>query len=113
MKVVQAMGPFFVEEEKPISFNVPESGVKYIKIGIQAPHASPLEAFLLGQQEDPPNFKNYMIKFKIDNKEFIINGNGILEFEDLDNSRVFEIQPLQDMDAYTIIDIAFIDEESA
>lgn len=109
MKVIQAMGPFFATN-KPISFNVPKSGAKYIKIGIQVPQAPHLLAM---PYSDPPNFASNMIRFTIDGSNYIINGNGILEFEDLSNTKVFEITPLQDMDAYTIIDIAFIDEEES
>jgi hypothetical protein len=37
MKVIQAVGPFY--PDIPIPFNVPNSGVRYIKFGIQAPQA--------------------------------------------------------------------------
>lgn len=109
MKVIQAMGPFYTKDGS-ISFNVPKSGAKYIKIGIQVPQAPHLLAI---PRSSTPNFTAYIVRFMIDGKSFVINGNGILEFEDLSNTQVFSIQPLQDMDAYTIIDIAFIDDEES
>lgn len=114
MKVIQAVGPFYKNE--PISFNVPQSGAKYIKFGIQAPQAPWLSAVPHSTSQE--EFVSHMVRFEIgddnlSNHSFIINGNGILEFEDFYASSVVYIEPLQDMDAYTIIDIAFIEEESA
>lgn len=108
MKVIQAMGPFIGGQT--ISFNVPASGAKYIKFGIQVPQAPLLSKV---PWSFTPNFAANMVAFDIDGKQAVINGNGILEFEDLSNTQVFSIKPLRDMDAYTIIDIAFIDEEES
>lgn len=108
MKVIQAMGPFV--QDQIVSFNIPKSGARYIKLGIQVPQAPLLSEV---PWSSTPNFTAYMVRFMIDGKSFVINGNGILEFEDLSNTQVFSIQPLQDMDAYTIIDIAFIDDEES
>lgn len=110
MKVVQAVGPFDPNEDDPISFEIPQSGVKYIKFGIQAPQAPWLLAVPC---VNPPDFTAYMVRFTIDDYTFVVNGNGILEFEDFYRPSVFTIKPLQPMDAYTIIDIAFINEEES
>ena len=114
MKVVQAMGPFTKDEI--ITFDVPQSGIKYIKFGIQVPQAPWLLAPI--NSENSLDYLAHMIRFNIGtdastSSSFAINGNGILEFEDFNQASVFYIQPLQNMDAYTIIDIAFIEEESA
>lgn len=114
MKVVQAMGPF--TEGQVITFDVPQSGAKYIKFGIQVPQAPWLLAPI--NSENSLDYLAHMVRFNIGSdsstsSSFVINGNGILEFEDFEQASVFYIQPLQDMDAYTIIDIAFIEEESA
>lgn len=106
MWVLQASGPF--QANQRINFNPPQrSGIKYIKLGVQAPQVPPLSESKI--------FPNDMIKFYLvyNNNRFIINANDILEFEDFNNSTVFTVIPLQDMDAYTIIDIAFIDEKDA
>lgn len=104
MRVLQAVGPFIANQR--INFNIPQSSdIKYIKLGVQAPQSP----FILA----PRIFPNDNIRFKIQNFNFIINSNDILEFEDFNNSNIFTIIPLQNMDAYTIIDVAFINEKDA
>lgn len=108
MQVIQACGPFPANTE--ISFNIPEGTryqTRYIKLGVQAPQVPPLS--------ESSSFSDDLIKFnlKSENNTFIINANDILEFEDFYDITAFKVMPLQNMDAYTIIDIAFIDEESA
>lgn len=118
MKVIQAVGPFY--PNIPVPFNVPNSGVRYIKFGIQVPQAPWLLAPL--NSENSLDYSAHMVGFEINGdasgdssgtSTFLINGNGILEFEDFYRSSVFYIKPLQYMDAYTIIDIAFIEEEES
>ena len=106
MWVLQAAGPFRANQR--INFNTPQrSDIKYIKLGVQVPQVPPLS--------EVQNFPNDMIKFYLvyNNNRFIINANDILEFDDFNNSNVFTIIPLQNLDAYTIIDIAFIDDKTA
>lgn len=108
MQIIQACGPFTAGNQ--ILFNIPEGvgyQTRYIKLGVQAPQVPPLSESL--------DFPTDLVQFdlKIENNHFIINANDILEFEDFNEANIFYVTPLQNMDAYTIIDIAFMDEESA
>lgn len=108
MQVIQACGPFTKGQE--ISFNVPSGTgyqTRYIKLGVQVPQVPPLS--------ESPSFPEGLIKFDLitPNNSFIINANDVLEFEDFNQEQIFKIKPLQNMDAYTMIEIALMDEESA
>ena len=105
MQIVQATGPFTAGT--PINFNYPAvaSVFRYVKVGVQTPQAPPITEI--------ENF-NEMYRFGIgtDNSmttNFYINANDVLEFDDFYTINQFKIIPLQDMDAYTIVEIGFSD----
>jgi len=124
MYVLQRVGPF--PAGKGIRFNPPQSTTSYrfVQIGIQAPQ-SPIP-----NQWDI-NFEKSGYGYVASNKfsievgpavpstneqqnnttvnRFIINANDILEFEDFNEKTCFNVVPFQDMDAYTIIEIQFMD----
>ena len=109
MQIVQAVGPFKAGERIEFDYPDPKYTFRYIKVGVQAPQVPPIT--------EVDNISQ-MIRFSIGtssvntrNNLFYINANDILEFEDFYSVREFNIRPLQDMDAYTIVEVAFSDEQ--
>lgn len=97
MRITQLFGPF----EKNVTYTcpMPAGRYRYIHIGLQVPQTIPMTEVQL----------NEMNKFilSLDGKDFKINANDILEFVDLSETTNIKITPLQDMDRYTIIDLAY------
>lgn len=122
MWVAQRIGPFKFNPEEPKSIDFTADfgeisdynqiyGRKYVRIGIQAPQSP-----YVTEVDNPGNSKSFkanMNRFKIntDSGDYAINENEILEFGNLANAKYFKVTPLQDMDAYTIIEIQLMEEE--
>ena len=85
---------------------------KYVRIGIQAPQSP-----YITEVDNPTEnraFKDNMNRFELDiniGNSMVINENEILEFGDLSAAEYIKVTPLQDMDAYTIIEIQLLEEE--
>lgn len=118
MWVSQRVGPFkanavinfpdFNEDSFVLSY-----GKKYVRVGIQAPQ-SPWISEVWDPSDEKSEFVQQMNRFQIDtgnDKSFAINANEILEFCDLSSVEYFKVKPLQDMDAYTIVEIQLMEEE--
>ena len=105
MKLLQITGPFKANTLIDFKDFIPRSYFRYIKIGVQAPQVPPLS--------EPENFPSGMIRVYYNSKQrsHCINANDILEFQNLYWKALPSIGFLQDMDAYTIIDIGYIDEQ--
>lgn len=78
---------------------MPAGRYQYIQIGIQAPQVPPISEVNLENMTS--------IILSLNNKEFKVNAADILEFTDIAVTTNPTITPQQDMDRYTIIDIAY------
>lgn len=97
MRISQLHGP--LKSNVQYTCDVPTGRYLYTCIGIQTPQTPPLT------EVDLDDMTTFLIG--LDNKEFRINANDILEFHNLGYTSNITITPLQDVDEYTIIDIAY------
>ena len=102
MRIAQLVGP--LNKNQTYVCPVPAGKYNYIHIGIETPQVSPMSEVTLDD----------MVSFilSLDSEKFRINANDILEFADINMTNNINIMPLQDMDAYTIIQIAYTAVES-
>lgn len=70
--------------------------------------------FINGVDIEDESYVEYMHSFEIgtgnSGPAFYINAGEVLEFNDMSRIEYFKVKPLQDEDAYTIIEIQYIDE---
>lgn len=97
MRITQLKGPF--KANTTYTCPMPAGRYQYIQIGIQAPQVPPISEVNL---EDMTS-----LILSLNNKEFKVNAADILEFTDIAVTTNPTITPQQDMDRYTIIDIAY------
>lgn len=97
MRITQLVGPFTANTT--YTCPVPSGRYRFIQIGLQVPQAPPMS------EVDLSRMNKFILS--IDGREFKINANDILEFVDLGQNSNITITPLQDMDEYTIIDVAY------
>lgn len=96
MRITQLTGPF--TKNTTYSCPIPAGRFNYIHVGIEAPQVPPMSEVTLD--------KMISVIINLDNKEFKINSNDILEFTDISTTSI-TITPQQDMDKYTIIQVAY------
>ena len=98
MKTFQYIGPY--KKDQTISVELPDTH-KILQIGVEHLHSTPIAAYENGDSPLTP-------LFKIDNHEYVIVDNDILEFQGLFQSTML-LTFLKNVDEYTIIDLVFKD----
>ena len=91
MKTQQIRGPF--EKGWKETFSYEGTKKKFVQIGIELGNSIPFEL-----STEP--------EIKINDVEYKINNNRVLEWDNFEQ-KVITIEALKDLDAYTLIDIAY------
>ena len=98
MRTIQYYGPFSAGSTRTIELNTAH---RILQIGIEHPHSIPISIY-------ENNGHRIKTSFLIDDKEYAIMDNDILEFDGL-FQRKMTIKFLEDVDEYTIISLCFKD----
>lgn len=112
MYIMQEIGPF--TPGQTLTFEAPYNNYKCVKIGIQQPHS---KSIVHGkgniEQYTLDNDISKTTRFRINTgqqKNYYINECDILEFDDYSLDSI-TITPLGSSNPYTIIDVAFAENE--
>lgn len=98
MKTLQYIGPY--QKNETITIDLPLT-YRILQIGVEHLHSTPIAAYENGD-------KVLSSMFKIDDEEYVIVDNDILEFQGLYQYKMI-LTFLQNVDEYTIIDLVFKD----
>lgn len=98
MKTLQYVGPFKAGETLSVSL---DSVYRILQIGIEHPNSIPIGEY----QNNSTNIKTII---DIDGQQYYINDCDILEYNGLYQQNM-TITFLEDLDAYTVIDLIFKD----